>query len=152
MSNSNELMVRTDNGQAIDFSGFNVNTLLDTTNSYLALFAEDAEPARAEMFNALQTPTGGVGDLVNTTFTLKGLVCHSVKITNEETGEVNDLPRMILFTDKGSFGSVSLTLFSSIKNLLAVYGNLTQTKGIKVNLKQINKGSKRYYSLTVAEK
>ena len=70
---------------------------------------------------------------------------------NEETGEVSVAPRVVLIDDKGkAYQSVSVGIYSSLKNIMFVYGDpSTWEKPVKVKITQITKGKNKMLNLKV---
>ncbi len=150
--NNNALMVQTDDGMLVN--DFDVTGLLNPQVNMVKLVAPGFEMDDADMFNAIQSPGSTVNDNIGKVINLSGVVVHSVTLVNSETGEVNVAPRIILM-DKGgqSYVSVSKTLFNSLKNLFAFYRTPDRWPegGIPVKLKQVTKGTKRFFSLEIVK-
>ncbi len=145
---NNGLMVQGDYGLMVD--DFNVRALLNTDMEYVKVFAPGFEMDDVDAYNALQSPAKTVNDCIGDTFNLCGLIAHPVQVVNEATGELVPAPRIVLIGNNGeSYVSVSKTLFSSLKNLFAMYRRPESwpKDGIPVKLKQFSKGNKRYFSI-----
>lgn len=147
-SGYNAMNVQGDAG--FSFNDFNVMGLVNTDLEYVKLFAPGFEMDDVDVYNALQSPAKTVNDSIGDTFNLVGVIAHPVQVINESTGEVIPSPRIVLIGTKGeSYVSVSKTLFSSLKNLFAMYRKPESwpKDGIPVKLKQFSKGNKRYFSI-----
>lgn len=133
---------------------FDVMALNRVDTEYLKVFAPGFEMDDVDAFNALQSPAKTVNDSIGDVFNLTGLIVHPVQVVNDSTGEVVPAPRIILIGSNGeSYVSVSKTLFSSLKNLFAMYRRPESwpTGGIPIKLKQYSKGSKRYFSIELVK-
>lgn len=133
---------------------FNVGALLNTDSNVLNLFAKDFVMSDVDMYNTLQAPSKTVNESIGDTFNLTGVIVHPVTVVSENTGDVIPCPRIILVGSKGeSYVSVSMTLFSSLKNLFAIMRTPDQwgKDGIPVKLRQSAKGEKRYFSIEVVK-
>lgn len=137
------------NSEGIVLDEFDVHALKDAKSTFVMAFAEGYKLDDIAIFNAVQSPTKPVSDSVGDEFNLIGVVAHGVHVTNE-AGEPVACPRIILIGSKGeSYVSVSKTMFTSLKNLFALYKTPEQwdKNGVPVKLKQFNKNNKRYFSL-----
>ena len=150
---SNELMPRQVAGDyGLMVNDFDCLSLLSTDMEYLKAFAPGFELDEIDAYNALQSPQKTVNDSIGDVFHLTGIIAHPVQVTNQDTGELVPAPRIILIGSNGeSYVSVSKTLFSSLKNLFAMYRRPEDwpASGIPVKLKQFSKGKKRYFSIEV---
>lgn len=153
--NNNQVALVSDEGTVLYNGGLNVNELLNVDNNYLKTFAPGFNMSEEDMYNALQNPQKPVSDCIGDEFYLCGVVAHVVEVIKQDTGELIPCPRMILIGSKGeSYVSVSKTLYSSLKNLFAMYRQPSEWPegGIPIKLKQFNKGEKRYFSIELLKK
>ena len=126
-------------------------TIYNEQKMYCSLNATD-DKEKAVVFNASSNPDYQLSDMIGKVINLKHIYAEEVEITNEETGEVNTAPRVVLIDDKNkSYGCVSVGIFNSIKRLLLTFGSPDEwEKPIPVLLsqKKIN-GNKNILILSV---
>lgn len=140
-NNTNAVALYGDNGEHY------IADLTTATSSYCSMVADTPEE-KATLFNAMNNPDERIADHINETIAVKDLYCEVVQCVNQETGEVSTCPRIVLIDDKGkSYASVSLGIYSAMKKLMAIYGQPTWDKPIKVKVMQISKGTRKMLSL-----
>lgn len=94
------------------------------------------EQAKA-IFNAMNNPTGRVRDLVNKVIKVENVLIEINDILNEETGEVDRVPRCVLITPEGeSYTATSKGIFTSIKNAYMALGEAPWDGGVEFTVKQ----------------
>ena len=148
----NTALMMVDNQGNMMGDDFNVHALTNAESQFMKAFAPGFEMDEIDTFNSVQTPEKTVSDNIGDEFNLVGIICHAVTVVNEKTGEVIPSPRIILIGSKGeSYVSVSKTLFSSLKNLFAMYRKPSDWNktGIPIKLRQTSKGEKRYFSVEI---
>lgn len=131
---------------------FDVMSLMAVETNYVKIFAPNFHMDEADLYNSVQSPAKTVSDSIGDTFNLMGVIAHPVQVIDERTGEIIPSPRIILLGSEGeSYVSVSKTMFSSLKNLFAMYKNPADwsENGIPVKLRQYSKNEKRYFSLEI---
>lgn len=130
--------------------GFNL--VVDMTSAqtqYCSMKAETAEE-KTRMYNAMNNPDKRLGDCINMQIKAKDLYVEVVNCTNEETGEVTACPRIVIIDEKGvSYQCVSIGIYSAIKKIIQVFGAPTWVTPVKLEVKQITKGSRKMLTLNV---
>lgn len=96
------------------------------------------------LFNAMNNPKHRLTDFINKTITLRHVFCEIVNVYNENTGERDLCPRIVLIDTKGEgYQCVSLCVFSALKKIFSVKGSPdTWKKPVNLEVKQITKGVK----------
>lgn len=95
----------------------------------------------AKVYNAANNPTHRVGDFINKTINVKDVLVEIIDIADEETGEVEQAPRVVLIDDKGeAYQSVSQGMFSAIKKAIQIFGVPTWDDPLPMTIKQVNVG------------
>jgi len=126
-------------------------TMYNEQKMYCSLNATD-DKEKAVVFNASSNPDYQLSDMIGKVINLKHIYVEEVEITNEETGEVNTAPRVVLIDSKNkSYGCVSVGIFNSIRRLLLTFGDPEEwVKPIPVLIsqKKIN-GNKNILILSV---
>lgn len=99
------------------------------------------EKSASMLFKAMNQPDDSLGDHINETIDVTNIFIQPVSMTNEETGEMNVVPRIVLFDVKGkTYVTVSRGIYNALKNLCAIVGTPETWKApitIKVGQRQI---------------
>lgn len=100
-----------------------------------------AEPGNKEqakiVFNAMNNPTHSVRDFVNKKIVVENVLVEINDILNDETGEIDRVPRTVLISPDGtSYSATSKGVFTSIKNAYLALGAAPWTGGIEFEVKQ----------------
>ena len=93
---------------------------------------------KAKVYNAMNNPEHKVGDMINKTINVKDVLVEIIELANEETGEVEEAPRVVLIDDKGqAYQAVSQGIFSAVKNAIQVFGAPTWEEPLPCLIKQV---------------
>lgn len=99
---------------------------------------------KALLFKAMNNPEKRLGDCINMKIMAKDLFCEVVTCINQQTGKMQDCPRMVIIDENGvSYQAVSLGVYSGIKKLIQVFGEPTWEEPLPLIVKQITKGEKK---------
>lgn len=115
----------------------------DGPGMYLSFECTD-EGSKIALYNAINSVDQKVSDYINKNILLKDVVCVPVQLVNEETGEVTEAVRSILFDDAGTtYACTSSGIFNSLKNIKRIFGTLHFDEPLKVQVAQVStkKGS-----------
>jgi hypothetical protein len=108
--------------------------------------------SKAKVYNAMNNPTHRVGDCINKTINVKDVLAEMIEMENEETGELIEVPRVVLIDDKGeSYQAVSMGIFNAVKKAIAVFGAPTWDEPLSVTVKQISLGKNQMLTFDVNE-
>ena len=105
---------------------------------------QDSEGSKALVFKAMNNPSNRVADFIGKRIKIKDIFVESVDIENEETGEIDTVPRIVIFDDNNqTYEAVSRGLFNALQKLISVFGLPTYDEPIAVEIKQkaVKKGS-----------
>lgn len=111
--------------------------------AFCSVKAETMED-KALVFNAANNPQHKVADFINKKIMLRDVYAETLEMLNWETGELEKAPRIVLIDDKGeAYECVSVGMFSSLKKLIATFGEPTWEPAIPVVVQQekVAKGS-----------
>lgn len=100
--------------------------------------------SKVAVFNASNNPDHKVGDYINKVIVVKDVLAELIEITNDETGEVEVTPRVVLIDMDGkSYQAVSKGIFNALKKAIAIFGAPTWDEGLPCLIKQVSvsKGS-----------
>lgn len=104
--------------------------------AFCSVKAETRED-KARIFNAANNPQHKVADFINKEIKLSDVYAETLELVNEQTGEYEKVPRIVLIDDKGeAYECVSVGMFSSLKKLIAIFEEPTWEPPIPVIIKQ----------------
>ncbi len=117
-----------------------VSSFMQDTQNFYVSFPVTTEDEKKKLFNVMNSPDYQLADYINKEVVLKDFFVDNVAITNEETGEINTVPRSVLIDKSGkSYQCVSLGVIDSLRKLVQVYGEPSQwTAPIKLEVKQVS--------------
>ena len=79
---------------------------------------------------------------------IEDVLVEIVELENDETGELQKAPRIVLIDDNGkSYQCVSVGIMSGLKRIFKLFGPPTWEEPVKMKIKQITKGKKQMLSL-----
>lgn len=105
---------------------------------------------KAALFNAMSNPNHKVGDYINRSIRVKDVYVEVIELTDEDTGEVTNAPRIVLIdTDGDSYQAVSKGIFSALSRAIQVFGEPTWDDGIPVIVRQISLGKNQMLTFDV---
>lgn len=92
---------------------------------------------KALVFNAANNPQHKLADFINKKILVKDIYAETLELADEETGELQKAPRIVLIDKDGeAYECVSVGMFSALKKLIATFGEPTWTEPIPVVVKQ----------------
>ena len=130
--------------------GFSV--AVDMTSAQLSFCSMKAESQdeKAKLYNAMNNPEKRLADCINMKIRAKDLFIEIVNCTNEETGETNACPRIVIIDEKGvAYQAVSIGIYSALKKAIQVFGAPTWEQPVTFEVKQITKGNRKMLTLNV---
>lgn len=99
------------------------------------------EKSASMLFKAMNQPDDSLGDHINETIDVTNIFIQPVPMANQETGEMNVVPRIVLFDVEGkTYVTVSKGIYNALKNMCAIVGTPETWKApvtIKVGQRQI---------------
>ena len=97
--------------------------------------------SKVAVFNASNNPDHKVGDYINKVIVVKDVLAELIEVTNEETGEIEVTPRVVLIDMDGkSYQAVSKGIFNALKKAIAIFGAPTWDEGLPCLIKQVSVG------------
>lgn len=97
--------------------------------------------AKKAVFNASNNPDHKVGDYINKVIVVKDVLAELIEVKNEETGEMEVTPRVVLIDVEGkSYQAVSKGIFNALKKAIAIFGSPTWEDGLPILVKQVSVG------------
>lgn len=135
----------------------------DDTGNELVLFGRAVKPMfcsmvaktdteKAQLFSVMNNPEYRLADEVNEVITMKDVFAEIVSITDKKTGEIVDVPRIVII-DENNKGHqcVSKGIFSAIQKIFMIYGVPTYNVPLKLKVTGINKDTNRILTLSVVQ-
>lgn len=105
---------------------------------------------KAALFNAMSNPNHKVGDYINKSIRVKDVFVEVIELTDEDTGEVTNAPRIVLIdTDGDSYQAVSKGIFSALSRAIQVFGEPTWDDGLPITIRQISLGKNQMLTFDV---
>lgn len=130
--------------------GFSIVADMTSAQTQFCSMKAETKDEKAALYNAMNNPDKRIGDCINMTIAARDLYIEVVNCTNEETGEVTACPRIVIIDDKGvSYQAVSIGIYSALKKVIQVFGAPTWDEPVKLEVKQITKGSRKMLTLNV---
>lgn len=97
--------------------------------------------AKKAVFNASNNPDHKVGDYINKVIVVKDVLAELIEVKNEETGEMEVTPRVVLIdVDGKSYQAVSKGIFNALKKAIAIFGSPSWEDGLPILVKQVSVG------------
>lgn len=117
---------------------YDIKELSQPESNAFCSIKEDSLEAKKLVYNASNNPTHKIDDYINKEIALKDVFVEIIELANENTGELEQAPRIVLIDDKGeSYQCVSNGIFGSLKKLMAIFGEPTWEDPINVVVKQV---------------
>lgn len=117
---------------------YDIKELSQPESNAFCSIKEDSLEAKKLVYNASNNPTHKIDDYINKEIALKDVFVEIIELVNENTGELEQAPRIVLIDDKGeSYQCVSNGIFGSLKKLMAIFGEPTWEDPIHVVVKQV---------------
>lgn len=130
--------------------GFNVVVDMTSAQTQFCSMKAESHVEKAALYNAMNNPDKRLADCINMQIKAKDLYIEVVNCTNEETGEVNACPRIVIIDEEGtSYQAVSIGIYSALKKAIQVFGAPTWHEPVTLEVKQITKGNKKMLTLNV---
>lgn len=117
-------------------------------NMYCSVIAKTVDDKKA-LYNALESADVLLNDIVGSVIKIKDVYCEEKQVIDDETGELKNKYRTILFDIDGkTYATGSYGIFNAIKRICAIYGMPTWDEGIEVEIgKQKTKDGKSKLTL-----
>lgn len=121
-----------------DLREYDVRELQGSNLSAFCSVKADSMEAKALVFNAANNPQHKVNDFINKKIMVKDVYAETLELVNKESGEIEKAPRIVLIDAEGeAYECVSVGMFSSLKKLLATFGEPTWEEPIPVVIEQV---------------
>ena len=123
----------------------NENENVNNEQTYCSMICKSNEE-RKNLFNALEKADVLLNDVVGSEFNLKDVYLHKYTKLNEETGEVENKCRVLLFDENGqTYATGSFGIFNIIGRIFEVFGTPNEWEEplrVKVIKKEIGNNKK----------
>lgn len=127
-----------------------ITTTQGNEKQVICSFNASTMEEKKAFFNLMNNPTARTRECVNMEIALKDIYIEFIEMTNKETGEVTEAPRVVLIDADGkSYASVSYGIYNALKNILQIFGPPTYDPPLKVRPKQISRGENNIMTLEV---
>ena len=96
---------------------------------------------RKTVYNAMNNPTHRISDFINKKISVENVLIETVDMMDDETGEIERAPRIVLIDPKGnSYSAISKGILNSIKNAYNSFGAAPWAPALDFEVKQVNVG------------
>ena len=131
-----------------------LSVLTSTTQSFCTLVPK-TEEEQMLMFNIMNQPDKKLADCINMDIELANVYAEIVEVTDEQTGEVEQAPRIVLIDkDNVSYQTVSKGILNTLAKIFQVFGTpdkWSTPKTFTVKQKQ-GKGNNKFLTLELKNK
>ena len=121
-------------------------------NKMYCSIVANTEESKKQLFNALETCDALLNECVGQEIELKDIYVEERQVVDEETGEVKNKYRTILFDANGqTYATGSYGIYNIIRKIIAIYGYPTDWENpikVKVSKRPIGNG-KQSLTLTL---
>lgn len=118
--------------------------------SMFVSFKPETDEQKANLYKAMTQPDRKLSDFINAHIDVIDTYIEMVEIADEESGEVNILPRVVLFTEDGTtYTAVSKGIFNALKRLFAIYGLPHWEKAIPLKIIQTTSKNRKFLNLAI---
>lgn len=105
--------------------------------SYCSIVPTGDRTNDAKIFAALNNPEYRIADYINKKIAVENFLIEIQEILNDETGEIERAPRVVLIDEKGkAYQSVSVGMLNAVKNAVQVFGMAPWEPALQVEIKQ----------------
>ena len=129
----------------------NIQSELTTHNNFYSSLTPSTETEETLLFNAINNPDYRISDFINQEIEVANIICEEVQCTSKETGEIQNVPRIILISPNGeTYQAVSIGIYNSFKKIFAIKGLPdTWANPIKIKIQQVNRGERKMLTFTL---
>lgn len=123
---------------------------LSAPNDMYCTMEVKTQEDRMALFNIMNSPDEKLAEHINEIISLRHIFTEMVDVTNEETGELEKAPRIVLIDENGkSYSCVSRGILGALKKLFQCFGMPTVwTAPLKIKvLQQQGKGTNKFLTI-----
>lgn len=119
---------------------------------YTSLLAESEDTALL-LYKAMNNPDERLSDHINEIVTIRHIFIQPIELPDQETGEVQISPRIVLISDDGTtYATISKGIYNSLKNLCTIIGTPETWKApVKVKVIQRTIKERKMLSLDAVD-
>jgi len=140
----NQMMIRNDDT--------GISASLNARSEMFCSLPATTREEKAALFNAMSNPDERLGDHINEIILIKDVFAETIQLTNEETGEIQNVPRIVLIAADGtSYAATSTGIFSALKRVFQLFGTPTWEEPIPVKVLQVTRKERKLLTLAIAE-
>lgn len=108
-----------------------------TGATFCSVKADGDLATAAKVFNAMNNPEFRVADFINKEIPVQDVLIEMVEFPDEETGEVDRVPRVVLMTPDGkAYQATSIGMFNVVKNAFHIFGEAPWDPALTFVIKQ----------------
>ena len=130
---------------------FGSRTRGDAPAPYVS-FRPESKAEKARLYRAMTNPDYKIADLINHELDLTDVFVEWVEMLDKASGEFDRVPRCVLFDVNGkTYAATSRGIANSLERLAMVYGMPHWDEPVRVKIKQVQAGERRFYTLDVID-
>ena len=136
--------------QTIDVDGVQMIAELSTASvSYCSMHLNDIND-KLTAYNATSNTGHSLSEMIGEEFLLRHVYVEAIQCVNEQTGEVNTCPRIVLISPTGeSYQAVSMGIYGSMRKIFQLFGDpSTWTFALRCVCKRV-KTRRGFYTNTI---
>lgn len=115
-------------------------------------FVAETDEQKASLYKAMTSPDRKMADFINQKINAVDVFVEQVEITDEESGEIAVLPRVVIFDQDGTtYSATSRGIFNALKRLFLVYGMPHWEKPIPLIIKQTTAKNRKFMTLDIGK-
>ena len=133
----------TDNNTSIQLANAEAINAISTIVSaeagatFCSIVNDGTRENASKFYNAMNNPEFRVADFINKVIKVKDVLVEIRDLINEETGEVDRVPRVVLIDDEGKgYQATSKGIYSAVKNAYIAFGAAPWDDPLEFTIKQ----------------
>lgn len=133
----------TDNNTAIQLANAEAINAISTIVSaeagatFCSIVNDGTRENASKFYNAMNNPEFRVADFINKVIRVKDVLVEIRDLINEETGEVDRVPRVVLIDDEGKgYQATSKGIYGAVKNAYIAFGSAPWDEPLEFTIKQ----------------
>lgn len=105
--------------------------------TFCSIVNDGTRESSSKLYNAMNNPEFRVSDFINKTINVRDVLIEIRDLTNEETGEIDRVPRVVLIDKDGKgYQATSKGIYMAVKNAYIAFGAAPWTDPLEFTIKQ----------------
>jgi hypothetical protein len=119
---------------------------------YSSIVDDGSRESKIKIYNALTQSSGKLLKLAKEGKTIKvtDIMAHNIRLTDEETGEIADVTRVVLVTETGeSYSATAKGVVGSVQQIVGIVGRAPWTPALEIKPMEVETRRAGFYTLTL---